>query len=286
MDFRTAIEPMRHMPQISMDDNIVMLGSCFTDNIGARLETDGFKVAHNPMGPLYNPASLARLIERSLSARIYGKNDFITGCDNMIHCLDFASRYQAHDIGTLEQMVNTQFRRLCDDIGKASVLIVTFGTAWIFRHRGRGEIVGNCHKFPAGDFERSMMTIEEIVTIWRRLLNIMPPEKRIIFTISPIRHLGDGHHGNQLSKSTLLIAVERLLECSPNTVYFPAYEIMMDDLRDYRFYATDMKHPSDVAVSYIYEIFSRSFFSQDTLRKAEESRKTARQSAHKPILAQ
>ena len=162
-------------------------------------------------------------------------------------------------------------------------LIVTFGSAFVFE-RG-GTVVGNCHKFPAKEFDRRRVDVDEIVTVWAELIDSLPDKVRIIFTVSPIRHLADGLHGNQLSKATLLLAIDRLRSLYPDkTLYFPSYEIMLDYLRDYRFYAADMKHPSDVAADYIYEIFCGSYMTTATRDEALECRRRYRASQHRQIL--
>lgn len=278
MKFRTEIEPLRNRQPINHDAPILLLGSCFTDEIGSRLCRDGFNCQSNPMGPLYNPASLARVLIRALSDKCYTPGD-ITVYEDTFHCLDFKSAYQATDMASLLDMVNTDFARLADSVRNSNTWIITFGTSRIFSLDGTN-IVGNCHKLPASRFTERYLNVDEIVNLWQPLLK----KHRIIFTISPIRHLNDGLHYNQLSKSRLLLAVEEL--CTIGAEYFPSYEILLDDLRDYRFYAADMKHPSPVAADYIYDIFSDTYFTPSTKAIALSARKQTLHSAHRPILPQ
>ena len=277
MQFRTEIEPIKGSAPINHSTGIVMMGSCFTDEIGSRLARDGFNVTFNPMGALYNPYSIATVIERAVADKFYTHDDLVM-YDGFYHCLDFPSTFRDENPETLIRKINI----LLEDTGKklrdADVWIITLGTARIYSLDGVKPI-GNCHKLPASRFEVSLLKIKDIVNRWTPLIN-----KRIIFTVSPIRHLADGMHGNMLSKATLLKAVAELQELSSITEYFPSFEIMMDDLRDYRFYAADMKHPSPVAVDYIYEKFADTYFSADTKKTALEYRKKALRDAHRPIL--
>lgn len=271
MKFRTEIEPLRGRQPITHDNRIVMMGSCFTDNIGALLRRDGFNVSVNEMGVLYNPLSLAMVIDRALRQVPYSSVDLINR-DGIWHCLDFESRRQSADAGELLSRLNADFLAFAEKLRAADTWIITFGTAWVFEHDGH--IVGNCHKLDSREFTRRRLSVSEIVEAWRPLCQ----GRRVIFTVSPIRHLADGLHGNELSKSTLLLAVEQLGE------YFPAYEIMLDDLRDYRFYADDLKHPSALAVDYIYEFFENTYFPADTKALALAKRKEAARQAHRPII--
>lgn len=274
MEFRTVIEPLKNMKPIDRDCPIVMLGSCFTTEVGSRLERDGFNVSVNPMGALYNPATIASAVSRALDHRHYSVND-LTLYDGQWHCLDFPTRYQDTDPDRLIDILNHDIDTLGDRLAAAGLWIITFGTARVYEFMGKG-IVGNCHKLPGNMFSRRLMSVDEIAGLWQTYSR----DHRIIFTVSPIRHIADGLHGNQTSKSTLLLAVDSITGAE----YFPSYEIMIDDLRDYRFYAADMKHPSDVAVDYIYDIFSETYFTRSTIQAAIESRKASLRAAHRPIL--
>lgn len=231
------------------------------------------------MGPLYNPASIARVLGRAIACEGYNEADVVTDAAGSAHILDFAHRYHHTDSHYLLEVVNREFEAFTAAFREASVVMVTFGTAWCFRYDAGGYIAGNCHKLPATEFTRSLLSVDDITRLWQPLITTLQHEgKRLIFTVSPIRHLADGLHGNQLSKATLLLAVERL-----GSEYFPAYEIMLDDLRDYRFYAADMVHPSDLAVDYIYEAFASTYFSDQTNQTAKGARRMSRSQAHRPF---
>lgn len=279
--FRTEIEVRPGLFNLSHCDKIVMLGSCFTDNIGSLLERDGFDVKHNPMGPLYNPASLLRSIELALGIGV----PIVKQDDNGAwHCLDFASRYSDSDRQRLLDKTNADLKALDSSLRQASTIILTLGTSYVFALID-GEIVGNCHKFPAQTFTRRRLSTEENAKYLRRILTVLPANiDHVIFTVSPIRHLGDGLHANQLSKAALLLAIDDVITDNNTASYFPSYEIVLDDLRDYRFYAPDMKHPSDVAIDYIYECFAQTYFTPSTMTTAIAARKRFLREAHRQIL--
>lgn len=283
MNFRTELTLAKdRWHQISHDDKIVMLGSCFTDNVGDKLEKDGFEVVHNPMGPLYNPVSMLNSIK--LALRKDEDFTFREDSEGNWHCLDFASRYSSKDLGCLKETLSCDLKHLGDSIRNSTTVILTFGTSYVYEMMDTGKVVGNCHKFPPQVFNRRRLEVEEVKDSMQNIIELLPENvNNIILTVSPIRHVGDGLHNNQLSKSTLLLAAETQLD-DARVHYFPSYEIMMDDLRDYRFYASDMKHPSEVAVNYMYEKFSEVFFSKATVDKSLLARKENLRLAHRPIL--
>ncbi|MDE5607364.1 MAG: GSCFA domain-containing protein, partial [Muribaculaceae bacterium] len=204
MKFRTEIEPLRGAEPIDHEAKIAMLGSCFTTEVGARLLTDGFDVAVNHMGPLYNPASLARVITRALDGYRYNASDFVKH-GTVYHALDFPSRYQDSDPELLAERVNADFQPLAKRLREADLWIITFGTSHIFEYEVN-TVAGNCHKLPPAFFSDRYLRIDETVELWRPLTE----GRRVIFTVSPIRHVADGLHGNQLSKSRLLLAIDEL----------------------------------------------------------------------------
>lgn len=278
MRFTTPVELSASSQPLDHDSGIIMLGSCFTDRVGAKLTDDGFDVAVNPMGILFNPASLARIITRAINNETYTRDDLFEH-DGIFHCLDWPSKWQDSDAERLLANLNAEFAELRERLMRCNTYIITFGTAWVFHHIHQNHIVGNCHKLPAQQFVRRRLEVDEIVDAWAWICR----SKRVIFTVSPVRHLADGLHGNTLSKSTLMLAVDQL--CRQHTAeYFPAFEIVNDELRDYRFYAADMKHPSDVTVDYIYDRFSYVYFTPETQRKALEYRRATLRQNHRPIL--
>lgn len=259
MDFYTSVSYHKDSFRISYSDSILLLGSCFVENMGNRLEQCKFRTDINPFGTLYNPLSIALSIEQLISPVKYTADDlFLSG--GLFHSFHHHSRFSAPSIEKTLDLINSRLFSSSRFLSQCSCLLITFGSAWVYRHRETGKIVANCHKLPEKDFVRERLSPEQIVETWKALLeNIyhIYPDIRVLFTVSPIRHWKDGAHGNQLSKATLLLAVDMLCKHFPSQKcdYFPAYEIMMDELRDYRFYADDMIHPSNVAINYIWEQF-------------------------------
>lgn len=287
IEFRTPVAPLKgHETLISHDRAVVMLGSCFSDNVGHALQRDMLDCDVNPFGTLYNPASIAGGLLDLLYGRSYTLQDLFQH-EGVWHSFAHHSAFSGTDPEEVLGRINRRLRECAESLSRASVLVVTFGTAWIFREKASNKVVANCHKLHPDTFTREMLTVTSIAGLWKKMLREVAaryPDLKVIFTVSPIRHLADGAHGNQLSKSTLLLAVDKLCAEFPNiALYFPAYEIMMDDLRDYRFYAADMVHPSDVAVKYIYDVFKHSFMDEATMSRAKELAKVTAKLSHRPL---
>lgn len=288
MEFRTPQPPLKgRQGLVSHASPVVMLGSCFTDNVGARLSAEGFDALVNPCGTLYNPASIAQTLLEVLYERPYTEADLFEH-DGAWHSHMHHSRFSGPDPAAVAAAINAAHAATAQALARADVLIVTFGTAYIYRLADDGRVVANCHKLPASTFRRERLQPQQIFGLWKKILRELTarrPDMKVIFTVSPIRHRADGLHANTVSKATLHLAVERLTEEMPQTaIYFPAYEIMMDDLRDYRFYASDMIHPSEVAIDYIYDIFRQSFMDAATITRADEALRQHRRSLHRPII--
>ncbi len=256
MKLQTPVADEKCRVGISYNDKIMMLGSCFSDNIGKRLSELGFDVCVNPFGTLYNPASIASAVRRLVSCEHFTEKDCVeigAGCERIcsfshhtsFSCTD-AKEFLTKANDALEKA--SQFFRECNKV------IITLGTSWCFRHVGTGDIVANCLKHPAAEFRRERLEVHEITGLLQEIISTeCGVKKEFIFTVSPIRHFKDGAHGNQLSKAGLLLGIDGITGESAD--YFPAYEIVMDELRDYRFYAEDMCHPTSQATEYILERF-------------------------------
>lgn len=281
MQFRTELSVTRSPQYIDRSSRLLLLGSCFSDEVGQRLAMDGFRVTVNPLGPVYNPVTLGEIVERALHKDIFKETDLVAGPRGM-HCLTFASRYSGPDPCEVIEAVNRDFSKIIDALSENPVVILTLGTSYVFTHHGSGRIVGNCHKFHPAEFSRRRLSVEEITdSLFHAAALLRQQGCRVIFTVSPIRHLADGFHGNTLSKASLHLAVDSI-KCAE---YFPAYEAVIDDLRDYRFYAEDMKHPSQVAVDYIYDLFSKTYFSNETMALARDARADFKKKNHRQILS-
>lgn len=246
---RTEIKlrPVANGGAIGRSSSILMLGSCFTTEVGSRLTADGLRACVNPTGNVYNPLSAARTLLNLEQGRRYTEADLIE-VQGLWRSLDHHTRLAAPTPDEALRRINQSMDEGARALAEASHVIITFGTAYVFERAG--QVVCNCHKLPAREFVRRRLGVEEIIAAWQPLIDRWP-DKRFIFTVSPIRHVADGLHGNQLSKATLLLAIDSLRGCD----YFPAYEVLIDELRNYEFYASDLVHPAPQAVDRIYELF-------------------------------
>ncbi len=252
ISFRTEIKAARSKWDIGLSTPVLLSGSCFSDNIGGKLSELKFPVLLNPFGVLYNPHSIARSIEMIINNECITEKTLVKQ-NNLWHSLSFHGSFSKLNPAETAANCNNAIKKANDFLGKANFLIVTFGTAWLYRYKQTGEIVANCHKIPHKNFTRERLTISEITEHWKTLLTKLldfNPNLKIIFTVSPVRHLKDGAHGNQLSKATLLLAIENIIKLLPGEQieYFPSYEIINDDLRDYRFYDSDMLHIAETGL--------------------------------------
>lgn len=280
----TPVEMPTHLPLIRYEDLMMMLGSCFSESLGKRLRQAKFGCDVNPYGTLYNPLSISRAMNEIISGKLYQPQDlfFYRGCwHSAMHHGDFSHSRQEETLA----LINNRLEQAHSEIQSLKYLFVTFGSAWVYEKDG--EIVGNCHKLPEREFVRRRLGVEEIVeeycTVLHRLWQLHP-QVQVIFTVSPIRHLRDGLHGNQLSKATLLLAIDRLQqEFKSQVYYFPAYEMLMDELRDYRFYAEDLTHPAEVAVNIVWERFVQTFFGCKTQEQLAEVETVNKMLQHRPL---
>lgn len=265
---------------------ILMMGSCFADHIGSYLQEAKFDVCLNPYGTLYNPESIASAIERLAEGRPYEEEELRYDGFLWYSYMHHGS-FSSPDRSAALQAMNRSYKRAADLLPRCQRLIATWGTAYVYRLKETGMTVANCHKQPEKVFERARIEADEIVARWELLtqrLHEYAPGCRVLLTVSPIRHLRDGAHNNQLSKATLLLAADTLCRRYPETYsYFPAYEIVMDELRDYRFYAEDMTHPAAAAVAYIRERFAEAYFTPETARLATACEKIATGLRHRPL---
>jgi hypothetical protein len=285
---------------ISYEDKIMMLGSCFTDNIGRQLVDYGFDVCVNPFGTLYNPVSILRSVERLISGTPFTAEDCVqigagdTRWCSFSHHTSFARASREEFL----EHANMALKAAHEHFLSCTKVIITLGTSWCFRHKESDAIVSNCLKHPASEFFRERLSAAEVTEALRRIVELCCESsagicpKQFIFTVSPIRHFKDGAHGNQISKSALLLGIDDLLAGLPADLsmnpfyfadYFPAYEIVMDELRDYRFYAEDMCHPTQQTVDYIRERFLGWALHADESPRLQEKIREYRRSCHIPL---
>jgi hypothetical protein len=285
MKFRTeVIVPVGEL-KINHQHKIGMIGSCFVENISLKLHQSGFSVDVNPFGICYNPSSVANSIQNLIDGKIYTSDDLFEQ-QGLYHSWDHHSRFSGLDKTAVVEQINFRMQQSSAFLQTADTLIITFGTATLYRLLSSEKVVSNCHKMPAALFREERLTINQIVEDWNLLIQSLKkfnPEIKILFTVSPIRHWKNGAHENQLNKSILLLAVNELINANTSCYYFPSYEIVMDDLRDYRFYADDMIHPNTQAIEYIWERFGAAYFDEKTVQLNKEWEKKQRVLNHRPI---
>lgn len=284
---RTPVQTLDLQGLLTHSTHVIMLGSCFAETIGNLLSREMFDITVNPFGTLYNPASIAKSINTLLSDRLYTDRDIFES-EGIWHSSDHHSKFSSADPTKVLESINTSLANGRNAASNADLCVITLGTSWVYTDISDGSVVANCHKRPAADFHRMMLPPEQSAMILsaalKRWLSIRP-EIIFVLTVSPIRHLADGLHGNSLSKASLMLACNRIIESigREHAFYFPSYEIMIDDLRDYRWYMSDMKHPSDEAIDYIYRVFAASVMPRRTIAVAELCRRFNARISHRQI---
>ena len=281
MKFRTEIEHKPLKKAIDYSTNIFAIGSCFASNIAARLIRAKFRVVTSPTGILFNPASIARTLTAFATNQAVDPKRIVSRGEEWVS-LDCHSDL----VGSTSKEAETLWQNAISEghnaLQSASCVIITLGTAWVYEHNATGEIVANCHKIPQRDFTRRRLSVTEICELFRPLIKGVLKSKQVIFTISPVRHIADGLAENSLSKATLRLAIEELCQEFSNADYYPAYEIVTDDLRDYRFYGDDLVHPSSAAIDYIWEHFVNCALSSDARQLLTKVEKIVAAASHRP----
>ena len=284
-DFRTILPLQKSSLSIDYQSPVLCIGSCFTENIGQRLLHYKFSALLNPFGILYNPISIQNSLAQLLNGQPYTKEDLFFHQD-LWHSFNHHGAFSNPNQSGMLANINSRLKEGQLFLKKTKVLILTFGTSNVFLKKSTGNIVANCHKIPNTAFEKKRLTIQEIVeglTPVLKQLKAINPELEIIFTVSPVRHLKDGLLENQRSKATLLLAMEALAQQFSFAHYFPAYELVMDDLRDYRFFEKDMAHPNELAIDYIWKAFQTTYFSDSTKAIFKQVKKVVQASLHRPF---
>ena len=284
--FRTVLKTQPAPFVIGHSDRLMLVGSCFTEHIGERLAAFKFPNLANPFGIVYNPASIARSLER-----LFAENQFFSEKDifenaGLWHSWEHHGRFSKPKKGAMLAGINAAYSEAAASLKKISRLLLTFGTADVFELKNTGQIVANNHKMPAALFQERRLSIAEIAESMVGILQKLKSENadlQIVLTVSPVRHLRGGAVANQRSKATLVLACEEICHQLDFAHYFPAYELLLDDLRDYRFYAADMVHPSDTAVGYIWDFFANMFFSPEPKRLNERIGKITAAARHRPF---
>jgi len=285
MTLRTTFNIEPSSEKISYFTPVLFTGSCFALETGRRMEEVKMKVLINPFGTVYNPVSAGNTLDIIMERRLFGIEDLLR-YDNLYHSFYHNTEFSSDNPDLSLEKINKSIIEAHDFLKEASFLFITFGTAWVYRLKENGMIVSNCHKLPSYYFIEELLTVKTIYEFWMPLLDRLKnfnSRLKTIFTVSPVRYLKEGAHGNQVSKSVLFLAIENLLSHPSSPYYFPAYELVMDDLRDYRFYDEDMIHPSAFAIKYIWKKFSDTYFSEITQKIVQRVEQLLNDFKHKPM---
>ena len=283
--FRTEIEPQDSSIKIDYQSKILTLGSCFSDSIGQRLTEAKFQSEVNPYGTIFNPLSIFELMELSLE-RSEVLDAAVLKRDGYYLNYKFHSSFRAKTKDTLHKRMEEALTKVAQQLKEANFIFITLGTAWVYEQNKSHMLVANCHKTPQKEFTRRLLSVEEIVPAFfalKEVINQFNPEVQFIFTVSPVRHTRDTLKLNSVSKSVLRSAAYYMEDMAPDVHYFPAYEIMMDDLRDYRFYEKDLIHPNEQAIDYIWEQFIQTYLAKKDQATLEKWNKLRMALNHKPF---
>jgi hypothetical protein len=281
-EFRTIIPVKKSTLEIAHQSKLMLMGSCFAENMGDRLLAHRFDSVLNPFGILYNPSSIALALDKISHNYRFEEADLFE-FDGRYHSYLHHGRFSNIDQKICLAQINQELALAYTRLKTADYLFITFGSSWVFKLAESDTVVGNCHKVPAKKFVRTLLKLNDIVDEYQKLLDKLLKTNanlNIVFTVSPVRHLKDGAHGNQISKSILLLAVEELTNNYKQCQYFPSYELIMDDLRDYRFYNSDMTHINETGIEYIWDYFCKTYLNQDTLKMLPETGKMAKSLNH------
>jgi hypothetical protein len=285
MILRTELNLLPSSYKLTHKDKLLTIGSCFSQVIGERLVKNKFEGVVNPFGAVFNPISIFRLLENSVS-------DNFSILDSSVEAKSVWFNYHVHseiygvNKEDIDLKLTNKLKGICQYLFEANTLIITLGTAFIYRLKSNNEIVANCHKQTASEFIKELLSVEEIVSSFielRNQLKIKNSKLKIILTVSPVRHTKDTLQLNSVSKSVLRLACHDIVNRFPEVDYFPSYEIMMDDLRDYRFYKEDLIHPTEVAEEYIWDKFSDTYFGVVTKEIIKEWSSVYKALQHKPF---
>ncbi len=281
---KITLEPQK-FDQIDYDSKVLLLGSCFSENIGNKFEYYKFQSTVNPFGILFQPLAIENLITRAINKDYYLDNDLYYNNEQW-SCLDAHSKFNNASKEDLLTDLNSEIDNTNQQLKDATHVVITLGTSWVYRHIASDVIVANCHKLLQKQFLKELLSVEQITESLDAIVSLIKsvnPKVSVLFTVSPVRHIKDGFIENTRSKSHLLTAIHQLVEPRDQIHYFPSYEIMMDELRDYRFYNADMLHPNALAVDYIWEKFKAVWFSEEALKTSEIVASIQAKKAHRPF---
>ena len=286
MNFTTKIPIQKYEHAITYDSKIMLLGSCFAENMGKKFEYFKFHSTTNPFGIIFNPVSLAKMVERCVQKNYFTEDDIFYH-NEIWHCFEVHSELSNPDkdvfLNSLNEIIDLTHTQLND----STHIIITLGTSWVYRNIETNQIVANCHKVPQKQFNKELISPEIIAQSIESILftiSVLNPNCKCIFTVSPVRHLKDGFSENTLSKAHLIAALHKTITHYPSPInYFPSYEIMMDELRDYRFYAEDLLHPNPTAIDYIWIQFQENYISESVFGLMNEICTLQKGLQHRPF---
>ena len=288
MQFRTQIPISKSSQPIGYNSRVVSLGSCFAVNIAEKFNYFKFQTATNPFGIIFNPVSIEKIVKRIVEQQFFTEND-VFFANGRWHCFEVHSELSHPNKEVFLSSLNDLILSTHQQLNDATHIIITYGTSWVYREKEQYEVVANCHKLPQKQFDKDLLSVERIEKAIHNTIDLIKkinPNCNFIFTVSPVRHIKDGFVENQISKAHLISALHQVLEVPPlgaEGAYFPSYEIMMDDLRDYRFYAPDMLHPNQTAIDYIWKLFAEAYFSAETFSTMNAIENIQKSLQHRPF---
>ncbi|MEX0812628.1 MAG: GSCFA domain-containing protein [Chitinophagales bacterium] len=283
--FRTELDPKDFPHKLAHSDGIVSVGSCFADHLSSKLQYYKFKVCARPYGVIYSPLVIAHNLRNTIAGVSFDER-YLVQQNGLWHSFIHHGSFSAPDKNELLKRISESEKNLKQSLKSAKLLILTFGSSYTYFYKKEAFAVANCHKISAREFERILISHERSfaeLNILIQDLEAFNPKLKILLSVSPVRHLKDGFHQNQLSKAHLLLACDQLVQAHDEVYYFPAYELLMDDLRDYRFYASDMLHPNDSAINYIWEKWVKAFISEKSKSLLKEIDAIQKGIAHRPL---
>jgi hypothetical protein len=287
MQFRTQITLSKTNNPVDYNSKVISIGSCFAENMAEKFDYFKFQNVTNPFGIIFNSVSIEKIIQRAVQEKWFTEKDVFFHNERW-HCFEVHSDLSNSDREELLETLNKAISETNKKLKEATHVIITYGTSWIYRNIDSNEIVANCHKVPQKQFSKELLSVDVIhknIQNTIDLIHTLNTDINFIFTISPVRHIKDGFIENQLSKSHLFTALHKIINHQPTINYFPSYEIMMDELRDYRFYAEDMLHPNQVAIDFIWHKFSENYIAENsfsTMQEIEEIQKSLRHRSFNP----
>ncbi len=284
MKFRTVLNIPKEKNNIDYNSNIVLFGSCFTENMEKHLSYFKFKNISNSHGILFNPKSIEKAISDCVINKGYNQHD-LNYFDDIWLSFNHHSKFSSVSLSKTLEQINQNIRNTHNALTNASHVLITLGTSWVYRYQKTGKLVANCHKIPQRNFNKEILSTDENIEILKRIISLIQQintNTTIIFTVSPVRHLKDGFIENTQSKASLHTAIHQIID-HKKTFYFPSFEIMMDDLRDYRFYKNDLLHPNETAMEYIWNIFKQTWIDENSYNLMKEIDRIQKSLQHKPF---